>query len=140
MKLIICVSFLLLCPLAMAQADIAFGWDYDTPGPSGFELRITSMNNGVPPIIYDCGECANNTCLVPAVAPGVYQAVCLAYNTGIPENLKAYSEPSNSISFTVPEKPATPRALAIESATMTLNISWPAENHLAINMSFGDKE
>jgi len=117
---------------ASAQANVTFQWDPYTALPGGFEMTLTpSMGTA---IVKDCGQVTNNQCLVSAIPAGVFIASCRAYNIGIPIALKSYSDPSNTVSFTVPVKPPAPANTKIGIAQMTLNLSWPAGELLALDL------
>ncbi len=118
---------------AQAQANVGFAWDYSTPMPSGFELTITPTSGAA--IITDCGASVNKTCTASAVPSGSYSTFVRAYNVGVPATLKSYSAASNTITFTVPVAPATPSNDRVTTATMVLNMTWPAGTQLAMDIT-----
>ena len=129
---ILCI--LVFATVAAAQANVAFAWDYGTPMPSGFEFRLTSTATPPAPLVtFDCGPAPTKTCTVTGIPAGDWTAQVFAYKVGVPDTLKTYSDGSNTVPLTIPAKPAAPTGLRPGTASMALNITWPANSSVVIN-------
>lgn len=126
---LICLAFGALAARAgLAQANVGFAWDYTPPAPSGFEMTLTAVApNSAAPVVYDCGASPQNTCTVAKVPAGKWSAYCRAYNTGDPVTLKDYSDPSNTVPFTVPAMPAVPAGLRNGPASVSLELHFDSK-------------
>ncbi len=134
-KLIWLLPILLIaCFVACSHAaDVPFIWDYGTPMPTGFEMRIMDMSNMVIQT-YDCGAAAAKTCTVLNITSGNRQAQCFAYNDGAPDNIREYSNGSNIVAFTVPVKPTVPSNNKVaDKQSVSFNINADDE---VIRLSF----
>ncbi len=114
-RLLLVVSLLLLA-LPLMAADVTLGWDYGSPMPSGFEATVTPKTGS--PVIFDCGPSPDKTCKIQGLNAGSFTAYMRAYNVGVPETLKNYSGPSNTVSFTIPGEPSAPTNNRILAAIM----------------------
>jgi len=135
-KLLWIVPIVLLIACARA-ADIKFAWDYITPMPSGFEMRIMDMTGTVIKTL-DCGAAINKECTVTAITPGARQAQCFAYNVGIPSSIPLeYSDGSNIVQFTVPIKSAVPSGTKVapnQVAGESFGIA--VDDNMVVHLSF----
>ncbi len=109
-----------LAPVSLpAQGTVNFKWTAPAVLPSGAEMRLTSTDAPpLTPITKDCGAVPNNNCTVSGIPAGAWSAVLLFYNTGVPATVRAYSLPSNAVTFSIPATPPTPTGLTIGSITV----------------------
>ena len=71
---------------------------------------------------------------------GSYFARGFAYNTGIPVELKEYSDPSNEVALTIPAQPAPMENLTgRKSVTAMFKFDLPDDQVAVVRLSFEEK-
>ena len=139
-RILLSIALLTVFSLPCFSSDVTFLWDYGTPMPGGFEMRISTVAGGSPVITFDCGAASAKTCTVAAVPPGVKFAKVYAYQIGVPATLKEYSAGSNEVTFTVPATPAAPTNTRFPGGTAELRFSVPDDKVAVVKLTFNEKD
>lgn len=126
----------------LVAGDVAFAFDYGTPMPTGFEIRLSTTPGGPAVRTFDCGAAPAKTCTIPGVASGSYYSRAFAYNVSTPASLGVeYSAGSNEVAFIVaatPPAPAGHRIIGKGTASVTFKV--PPDQMAKIELSFSPKQ
>jgi hypothetical protein len=139
MKPILVLLVILAFSFSAFAGDVGIAWDYGTPMPSGFELRVSSVSGGPAIRTFDCGPSAAKTCTLTAQAPGSYFMKIYAYNISTPASLGSeYSGASNEVAFTIASTPTTPTNQRITGKGLAkITFEVPQDKLATIKLSFG---
>lgn len=133
-SVLLVIAMLAFAPALFGQAttDVTVAWDHDG-GCAGFELWIwqanwsnpldplTAVKIGGDPLERVEIPNANARQGVIHVAAGTWIITCVAYNLGVPAELKSYSIESDQLPILVPDKPPPPGNVRIIAIIMAIS-------------------